>query len=953
MNKLTTVLFYLALLLPLLSHSQGWEKTYGGNSDEKVYASDKTLDGGIIMAGAQSENAGPLEKLFLYKTDAAGNLVWEYYDNNTGTNFIVYDVLSTADGNYLVSYQYGDVSPFTAIVKKITPAGTTTWQISLPSQYLNNATDLAETSDGGYILMGRNDNFSGSTGVAKVDNDGVFIWENQYVDNNDFIYPSDVIETANGDILLVTIFSKPNDDNIFIARVDSDGNFIWQQEYNNEQYETASEVIELSTGEFVIAGGNAPDLSPMRPSLLKIDAVGNQLWSQFYYPGENHAVSGLQQTEDGGFVVTGMKSDPFAGIPNDIFLFKTDSSGSLLWKNTYGRSNDDFAWNVLPADDQGFYLAGYTENIDFTTDAYLIKTDSLGVSLNNQFSGNLYEDENLDCIHDTNETGLSQWLVEAKNSEVQYFTLSDSMGDFNINLDTGSYLITAYPITPYWGICNNEFNINFDTEDSITQDIGAQIIIECPLLDVSIGTPLLRRCFENRYSIQYCNYGTVTAEDAYVEIDFDPAMIILNSSIPITSQTGNFLTFDVGDVPVDDCGYFSVDILLGDSTTCDSIPLGATHCVEAHIYPDSICLPSNNWSGASIEVDATCSGDSINFIIKNVGNAPTQSDLEYWVIEDDVILYLYDFGLDVGETLSVPVYANGATYRLEADQEPNHPGMSMPSVSVEGCSVNSTNPTLGFINIFNQDDGDTFVDIDCRENIGAYDPNDKRGFPLGYDSENYINRGQAIEYLIRFQNTGTDTAFNIVVLDTLSEFLDITTVRAGASSHPYQFNISDGRELSFKFENIMLPDSFVNEPASNGFVKFKVAQKPNLDLETKINNTAAIYFDFNPPIFTNQTLHTVGENYITVSLDAPLDKPLANVKIYPNPFSVTTTVEIKDIEIKDGIFELYDGTGRLLRQQNFSNNTFTFSKKDLQIGMYFFTIKNNQQIIASGKLIAQ
>ena len=661
----------------------------------------------------------------------------------------------------------------------------------------------------------------------------------------------------------------------------------------------------------------------------------------------------LRETKDGDFVFFGNILDMSTWTARELFLTKVDSEGNELWKKTYGSQMHELSANVFLADDKGFYLTGSTQVSENTYNAYLIKTDSLGISLPNQLNGNIYVDENLDCELNPSEMGLSQWMIEAKKNDIRYITLTDSLGNFDFTLDTGIYQITTYPPSPYWGICNNGFTVEYTgVFESQTENIGAQAIIDCPLLDVSIGTPSLRRCFENTYTVQYCNDGTVTAEDAYVEIDFDSDMIIQNSSIPIASQVGNFLTFDLGDVPINECGLFTVDILLGDSTTCDSIPFGATHCVEAHIYPDSICLPSNNWSGASIEVDANCIGDSIHFLIRNVGSAPTQPGLQYWVIEDDVILYFQGFGLNSNQVLPVSVKGTGATYRLEVDQEPNHPGMSMPSVSVEGCTINNPTPTLGFISIFFQDDGDTFVDVDCQQNVGAYDPNDKQGFPLGYGFEKYISRGQDIEYMIRFQNTGTDTAFNIVVLDKLSEFLDITTIRAGASSNPYEFDILDDRTLSFKFDNIMLPDSNVNQYASNGFVKFKVEQMPDLDLETEIHNTAAIYFDFNPPIFTNQTLHTVGENYIMVSIN-PVEKSLAEVKVYPNPFSVETKIEINDVDIDEGVFKLYDATGRLMRVQKFDSNQFIFSKKDLRAGMYFFTIENNGQLISSGKLTAQ
>ena len=81
--------------------------------------------------------------------------------------------------------------------------------------------------------------------------------------------------------------------------------------------------------------------------------------------------------------------------------------------------------------------------------------------------------------------------------------------------------------------------------------------------------------------------------------------------------------------------------------------------------------------------------------------------------------------------------------------------------------------------------------------------------------------------------------------------LDISTIRPGVSSHDYELEIVQGPILQFTFENIMLPDSNINEPASHGFVNFSIAPREGLDFGTVLQNTAAIYFDFNEPVITN------------------------------------------------------------------------------------------------------
>jgi hypothetical protein len=114
-----------------------------------------------------------------------------------------------------------------------------------------------------------------------------------------------------------------------------------------------------------------------------------------------------------------------------------------------------------------------------------------------------------------------------------------------------------------------------------------------------------------------------------------------------------------------------------------------------------------------------------------------------------------------------------------------------------------------------------------------------------------------MEYVIRFQNTGTDTAFTVKVLDTLDTDLDIFSVRSGVSSHNYSFRMHGPRVLEWTFYNIKLPDSTTNEPASHGFVTFTVNQVKNLPDGTEINNRVGIYFDYNDPIITNTTSHII------------------------------------------------------------------------------------------------
>jgi uncharacterized repeat protein (TIGR01451 family) len=145
------------------------------------------------------------------------------------------------------------------------------------------------------------------------------------------------------------------------------------------------------------------------------------------------------------------------------------------------------------------------------------------------------------------------------------------------------------------------------------------------------------------------------------------------------------------------------------------------------------------------------------------------------------------------------------------------------------------------------------TDSESQVVTGSYDPNDKHVTPEGN-----IGPDELLTYQVNFQNVGTDTAFTVVIRDTLDPNLDITTLTLGATSHPHTFDIFD-RELAWTFDDILLPDSTVNEPESHGFVKFTIYPIPDLQAGETIANRAAVYFDYNLPVITNTVINIIAD----------------------------------------------------------------------------------------------
>ncbi|MCB0517928.1 MAG: T9SS type A sorting domain-containing protein [Lewinellaceae bacterium] len=568
-----------------------------------------------------------------------------------------------------------------------------------------------------------------------------------------------------------------------------------------------------------------------------------------------------------------------------------------------------------------------------------------------KITGHVFYDVDENCAATPGETPLRYRSVKAVGAGSTFYGVTQASGFYTIYLPQGTYDVSIEQPNGLWHACNGTVNgVSVPYQGSATVDFAEQAVQNCPLMSVDLSTWGIRRCFTSPYVVEYCNEGTETAENAYVEITLDSFFENVNSSIPWSSVDGHTYTFELGDVAVGECGSFQLHFLV----SCDAV-LGQTHCSYAHIYPDDPCLqPSALWSGADLLVTGECAGDNVIFTITNQGEDMTEP-VPYVVIEDIMIQMTgNDLQLENGQSTTITAPANGSTWRLQSAEAGHHPYETFASASVEGCGTNGSGTfSLGFVNQFPLPDEALFDDIDCQENTGAFDPNDKTGYPNGYTASHFIEQGQAITYRLRFQNTGTDTAFNVLVVDTLPEYLDPATLRLNGSSHPLEYDLDGHGVAKFRFPNIMLPDSNVNEAASHGFVKFTISQKPDLALGTVIENEAGIYFDFNDPVITNRTWHTIGEDMVLEVTDQWVFRPGVEVQVFPNPFETTATFRLKGLETNAGTLSLYDRIGRRVKSVPFIGNEITFNGSGLAKGMYFYKIEAQGAQVATGKIMVK
>jgi|GEM_PF-1089061 len=262
-------------------------------------------------------------------------------------------------------------------------------------------------------------------------------------------------------------------------------------------------------------------------------------------------------------------------------------------------------------------------------------------------------------------------------------------------------------------------------------------------------------------------------------------------------------------------------------------------------------------------------------------------------------------------------------------------------------SVPLTTPLLSYVDISPlagdsapNDNSDTLHQLAAA----SYDPNEKMVEPSGFITSAQIAGGQYLEYTVFFQNTGNAPALTVVIDDTLDQNLNVPSFQMLAASHPYTWSMRGNGIIEFRFDNINLPDSNANEPASHGFVRYRVRPKNNLVTGDKMLNTAYIIFDINVPVVTNTTSTTV-INTSSVSEDAA---DFTGLFVYPNPTNNLLTIEMNLIEQTPVNIQLYNSLGLLLSEEDNGKITGPFKKqislRTFAKGLYFIKLTTRKGV---------
>jgi surface protein len=216
--------------------------------------------------------------------------------------------------------------------------------------------------------------------------------------------------------------------------------------------------------------------------------------------------------------------------------------------------------------------------------------------------------------------------------------------------------------------------------------------------------------------------------------------------------------------------------------------------------------------------------------------------------------------------------------------------------------------------------------------VNAYDPNDKR--VMQGDEISISEAGEYLDYIIRFQNTGSANATFVRIEEELDTELDWSTLKIISASHPYEVKVANGNDVEFFFDNINLPFEAVDPAGSNGYIAYKIKPKSTVQIGDVMSGDASIYFDYNLPIITNVASTTIVSNLSVEEFSLE-----SLISIYPNPVQNELYLNVKK-GVTVNTLKIYDLQGHVLIETKAKTNIINTDK--LASGIYMLTVNTNQ-----------
>ncbi len=350
-----------------------WIKAYGGSGDDGISLVRQTSDGGYIAGGTYSSFVPTGSEILVMKLDGGGNAIWrKTYGTREYAEFS--SVRETSDGGCIVAGNQHDGTPQygNAWILKLTGSGGITWQKS----YGGNGCllySVEQTNDGGYIAAGEYAGGSVEQGIwiVKLDGNGDIVWQKGFGNR---IMGKSIQQTSDGGFMLLGRTTYVNS-KIIVIKLDGAGVVTWKKTYANmcsfSDFDIYPGSIAQAADGYILTyycGGNGA-------GLLELAGDGSMVYRAMHYSGGDARFSTAQKTADGGYVIAGR-------LAQDALVVKYESiygAWHIAWKKAYGGSDADYAGSIQQSIDGGYIVGGSTRSFGAGgNDGWALKIDGNG-----------------------------------------------------------------------------------------------------------------------------------------------------------------------------------------------------------------------------------------------------------------------------------------------------------------------------------------------------------------------------------------------------------------------------------------------------------------------------------------------------------------------------------------------------------------------------------------------
>ncbi len=798
----------------------------------------------------------------------------QYYPTDLGNSI---DTAYTGNGYFITANKQVHDSVgyynYYVFVSKINADGLPLWEKEIDGNLLGlrsfNAVTIKSLPDGGCVVFGSiYDSGAVHTdkiGAFKLDSAGNIIWHhalNNYLNE----YVMSAVNTADNGVLF-TGYSEHNiaapagsgRDSIgrvqlIITKLSVAGDLVWKKEYGGSNDDGGFKLVPLKNGTYLILGATSSTdgdvvgahqhgyyintSSSLKDTVyniegwvLNVDANGNMLWNKCYGGSADGFFIDAAESA-GGILLSGFTHSKNGDLPYypesavPLWLLQISNTGTINWSKLYKfyagytdsnyvyspLSDEDGPWfyNLSPTKDGNFVLGGNIADRYGTIKAKHGKADFSFMKINP--AGNILWQK---AVGGTGYEYFSSSVAD-KNDDIVFIGSSQSKDDdlYGRNGDVnGNEVMMIGKI----GITNIiKGKVFVDNNNNGIQDAGELFYSNGRVQSAKIRDTVTGYIFNGQFlnNVDTGNYVTI-----YMPVNN------YYTVLPATHST-SFTTLDQTDI---------VNFALKPKPNINDL--------EVQLLPLSAARPGfeNHYRIITKNVGTTTISNTITSLKKDSRQVFVSSGKPFSGILADSIWWgpvtLNAFDIDtvdvVLQNAAPPTLNNGDILTLTATASP---------VASDSSAANNSMTVKQIL-------------------TGSYDPNDKTEMHGGQLTPVAYSNNEYLQYLIRFQNTGSDTAFFVTVKDTLDTKLNLSTVEVLAASHHYDFKL-EKNVATWNFQFIKLTDTVTNEPASHGYILFRVKPKAGLVLGDVFSNKAAIYFDFNLPVITNseKTMLTDGNS---------------------------------------------------------------------------------------------